>query len=149
MSCEILCLLYEVFSPKDKETRKPRGFTFCQYRRREDAEDAVKGMDKRVGDMLNCVFSWYFLSCVLNCPHGTTLLCVIENFINSHHTKDEHCIIRVVETAGLVYRVPELLESLFPHNPVLPQLLCMQWCACCPSPKGRDQNILSVTTQGP
>ena len=38
-----------MFSPKDRETRKPRGFTFCQYRRKEDAADAVKGMDKRVG----------------------------------------------------------------------------------------------------
>ncbi len=38
-----------MFSPRDKETHLPRGFTFCQYRRREDAEDAVKGMDKRVG----------------------------------------------------------------------------------------------------
>ena len=41
-----------MFSPKDKVTRKPRGFTFCQYRRKEDAEDAVKGMDKRVGSTL-------------------------------------------------------------------------------------------------
>ena len=40
-----------VFSPKDRETRKPRGFTFCQYRRKEDAADAVKGMDKRVGSL--------------------------------------------------------------------------------------------------
>lgn len=40
-----------MFSPKDRETRKPRGFTFCQYRRKEDAEDAVKGMDKRVGSL--------------------------------------------------------------------------------------------------
>ena len=38
----------EVFSPKDRETRKARGFTFCQYRRKEDAAEAVKGMDKRV-----------------------------------------------------------------------------------------------------
>ena len=38
-----------MFSPKDRETKKPRGFTFCQYRRKEDAAEAVKGMDKRVG----------------------------------------------------------------------------------------------------
>lgn len=42
-----------VFSPKDKDTRKPRGFTFCQYKRKEDAEEAVKGMDKRVKHVLH------------------------------------------------------------------------------------------------
>lgn len=50
-----VCSLSVVFSPKDRETRKPRGFTFCQYRRREDACEAVKGMDKRVWWLgLNC-----------------------------------------------------------------------------------------------
>lgn len=44
-----------MFSPKDKETRKARGFTFCQYHRKEDAAEAVKGMDKRVWVFrLNC-----------------------------------------------------------------------------------------------
>ena len=38
-----------MFLPKYKDTQKPRGFTFCQYRRKEDAADAVKGMDGRVG----------------------------------------------------------------------------------------------------
>ena len=34
--------------PKDRDTRKPKGFTFCQYKRKEDAEDAIKGMNGRV-----------------------------------------------------------------------------------------------------
>lgn len=46
-----LVLFCAVFSPKDRETRKPRGFTFCQYRRKEDADEAVKGMHKRVGSL--------------------------------------------------------------------------------------------------
>lgn len=37
-----------VFSPPDKITKKPRGFTFVQYRRVEDATDAVRAMDGRV-----------------------------------------------------------------------------------------------------
>ena len=55
-----------VFSPKHRETRKPRGFTFCQYRRREDAAEAVKGMDKRVGPL--CVdYNKTMLVCLLIC----------------------------------------------------------------------------------
>ena len=34
--------------PKDRDTRKPKGFSFCQYKRKEDAEDAIKGMNGRV-----------------------------------------------------------------------------------------------------
>ena len=37
-----------VFSPVHRDTKKPRGFTFCQYRREEDAADAVRGMSGRV-----------------------------------------------------------------------------------------------------
>ncbi len=63
-----------MFSPKDKETRKPRGFTFCQYRRKEDADDAVKGMDKRVGslDCMNvvlrtCCLAIFLFECLPSC----------------------------------------------------------------------------------
>ena len=41
-------LFVAVFSPKDRESRRPRGFTFCQYRKKEEAEAAVKAMDGRV-----------------------------------------------------------------------------------------------------
>ena len=34
--------------PKERDTRKPKGFSFCQYKRKEDAEDAIKGMNGRV-----------------------------------------------------------------------------------------------------
>jgi len=45
---DILCFLV-VFSPKTKDDlKKPRGFTFCQYRRKEDAASAIAGMDGRV-----------------------------------------------------------------------------------------------------
>ena len=57
-----------VFMPKERDTRKPKGFTFCQYKRKEDAEDAIKGMNGRVSTLLrpvgnlfscsSCV-SWY------------------------------------------------------------------------------------------
>ena len=40
--------LFIVFSPVHRDTKKPRGFTFCQYRRAEDAADAVRGMSGRV-----------------------------------------------------------------------------------------------------
>jgi hypothetical protein len=60
-----------VFSPKDRESRKPRGFTFCQYRRKEDAADAVKGMDKRVGtDCSHTPLWWGWTGCVFS------LICV-------------------------------------------------------------------------
>ena len=67
----------KVFSPKDRETREPRGFTFCQYRRREDAEDAVKGMNKRVGcyvhsNLLLCICVWYVMVYVPTCPFDTS-----------------------------------------------------------------------------
>ena len=44
----LLYFLLPVFMPKDKDTRKPKGFSFCQYKRKEDAEDAIKGMNGRV-----------------------------------------------------------------------------------------------------
>lgn len=37
-----------VFTPTDKVTQKPRNFTFIRYRRPEDADDAVRGMNGRV-----------------------------------------------------------------------------------------------------
>ena len=40
--------LMPVFSPVHRDTKKPRGFTFCQYRREEDVADAVRGMSGRV-----------------------------------------------------------------------------------------------------
>ena len=40
-----------MFTPKNKETDKPRGFTFIRYRRVEDAEDAIRGMNGRVREM--------------------------------------------------------------------------------------------------
>ena len=47
------CIIFwaPVFSPPDRVTRKPRGFTFIQFRRPEDAEDAVRGMDGRVSSI--------------------------------------------------------------------------------------------------
>lgn len=47
---EVIALyhLLIVFSPVHRDTKKPRGFTFCQYRRAEDAADAVRGMSGRV-----------------------------------------------------------------------------------------------------
>lgn len=73
-----------MFSPKDRETRKPRGFTFCQYRRKEDAADAVKGMDKRVGS-LDRDFSHAPLG-------GWTggMFCCCSLFCVSEHTHDTH-----------------------------------------------------------
>ena len=38
--------------PKDRDTRKPKGFAFCQYKRKEDAEDAIKGMNGRVSSVV-------------------------------------------------------------------------------------------------
>lgn len=43
-----IIFLMPVFSPVHRDTKKPRGFTFCQYRREEDAADAVRGMSGRV-----------------------------------------------------------------------------------------------------
>ena len=37
-----------MFTPKNRETDKPRGFSFIRYRRVEDAEDAIRGMNGRV-----------------------------------------------------------------------------------------------------
>lgn len=37
-----------VFSPPDRETRKPRGFTFVKFCNPEDAESAIKAMDGTV-----------------------------------------------------------------------------------------------------
>ena len=37
-----------VFTPKNRENDKPRGFSFLRYRRVEDAEDAIRGMNGRV-----------------------------------------------------------------------------------------------------
>ena len=49
-----LCFTFltPVFSPVHRDTKKPRGFTFCQYRREEDAADAVRGMSGRVSQGL-------------------------------------------------------------------------------------------------
>ena len=44
--------------PKERDTRKPKGFTFCQYKRKEDATDAIKGMNGRVS-----MKSLYFEPC--------------------------------------------------------------------------------------
>ena len=41
--------------PKERDTRKPKGFTFCQYKRKEDAEDAIKGMNGRVSTVVSFV----------------------------------------------------------------------------------------------
>lgn len=68
-------LLLLVFSPKDKETRKPRGFTFCQYRRREDANEAVKGMDKRV--CWFCRTSVAVCTALVSCSACTVSVCVV------------------------------------------------------------------------
>lgn len=53
-SCVHFCvktLLFNVlvFSPPDRETRKPRGFTFVKFCNPEDAESAIKAMDGTVG----------------------------------------------------------------------------------------------------
>ena len=48
MGVTVHCHLSTVFSPVHRDTKKPRGFTFCQYRREEDAADAVRGMSGRV-----------------------------------------------------------------------------------------------------
>ena len=48
MGVTVHCHLLTVFSPVHRDTKKPRGFTFCQYRREEDAADAVRGMSGRV-----------------------------------------------------------------------------------------------------
>lgn len=37
-----------VYTPKDRNTDKPRGFTFICYRRVENAEEAIRGMNGRV-----------------------------------------------------------------------------------------------------
>ena len=64
---------FPVFSPPDKLTKKPRGFTFVQYRRAEDASDAVRGMDGRVGCvcigvLLELMHAIYFQGlCVRGC----------------------------------------------------------------------------------
>ena len=67
-----------VFMPKERDTRKPKGFTFCQYKRKEDATDAIKGMNGRVSmKSFHCepcqfvlrsynVILW-LLCCVLKC----------------------------------------------------------------------------------
>lgn len=72
-----------VFSPKDKETRQPRGFTFCQYRRKEDAEDAVKGMDKRVNYLLKGVVSLAIVWCALLGVINTFIISMLFNFFIS------------------------------------------------------------------
>lgn len=41
-------LVIVVFSPPDRETRKPRGFTFVKFCNPEDAESAIKAMDATV-----------------------------------------------------------------------------------------------------
>ena len=68
--------MHAVFSPKDRDTKKPRGFTFCQYRRVEDAEDAVKGMHGRVSaaTVENC--------CLVSLPNllcssDSTMVCAV------------------------------------------------------------------------
>ncbi len=60
VTSETILVCIAVFSPKDKESRKPRGFTFCQYKKKEDAEDAVKGMNNRVKSVLvqGTIFLW-------------------------------------------------------------------------------------------
>ena len=45
---DLLRVLLSVFTPKNRENDKPRGFSFIRYRRVEDAEDAIRGMSGRV-----------------------------------------------------------------------------------------------------
>lgn len=39
---------HTVYTPKDRETDKLRSFTFIKYRRPENAEEAIRGMNGRV-----------------------------------------------------------------------------------------------------
>ena len=106
--CPALCIL--VFSPKDKETRKPRGFTFCQYRRKEDAEDAVKGMDKRVGS-LDCMHVAVWACCgptsaVFMCGCICTVYsdCVFVGAVLYVVSCDVHVIVLILLLAQSLYQ---------------------------------------------
>lgn len=75
----------KVFSPKDRETRKARGFTFCQYRRKEDAAEAVKGMDKRVWVLfrLNYDNSVVMQTSVESCVALSSVVCMCVCFVRT------------------------------------------------------------------
>ena len=45
---------FAVFTPTDRMTKKSRGFTFIRYRRQEDADDAIRGMNGRVRSKTCC-----------------------------------------------------------------------------------------------
>ena len=66
---------FAVFTPTDRVTKKSRGFTFIRYRRQEDADDAIRGMNGRVRPT-TCFFlagSGYFVGRIL--AKCTRLLC--------------------------------------------------------------------------
>ena len=94
-------ILVAVFMPKERDTRKPKGFTFCQYKRKEDATDAIKGMNGRVSmKSLYCepcqfvlrsynAILW-LLCCVFNC----IVHCVR---ISVYNKKEESTVLEKVE----------------------------------------------------
>ena len=86
-----------VFMPKERDTRKPKGFTFCQYKRKEDATDAIKGMNGRVSmkslHCEPCQFVYNAILWLLCCVFKCIVHCVK---ISVYNKKEESTVLEKV-----------------------------------------------------